>query len=62
MYTICKSKGSNKYIVYLAGETRIVPICNPIEKKKALHLAADVSGMSYNDYMKWYRKEGKRNG
>lgn len=62
MYTIAKSKGSNKYVVYLAGETKIIPVCNPMDKKKALHLAAECSGMDYDSYMKWYRKEGQRCG
>ncbi len=60
MYTIAKSKGSNKYVVYLAGEKKIIPVCNPMDKKKALHYAAECSGMSYDEYMRWYRNE-KRN-
>ena len=33
--------------------------CLPMAKKKALHIAADAMGLSFKEYMKLYRKEGK---
>lgn len=56
--TIQKVKGSDRYIVCHYEGTKSVALCTPMEKKKALHLAAELSGMSYNEYMKEYRKNG----
>ena len=56
--TIQKVKGSDRYIVGHYEGTKPVALCTPTEKKKALHLAAELSGMSYNEYMKEYRKNG----
>ena len=55
--TIQKVKGSDRYIVCHCEGTKPIALCTPMEKKKALHLAAELSGMSYNDYMKVYRKK-----
>jgi hypothetical protein len=34
MYTIAKSKGSNKYVVYLAGETKVIPYVTRWTRRK----------------------------
>ena len=57
MYIISKVWGSNRWYAHLKGES--VPICPPTAKKKALHIAADAMGLSFKEYMKFYRKEGK---
>lgn len=57
MYIVTKVRGSDRWYAHLKGES--VPICLPMAKKKALHIAAGAMGLSFKEYMKLYRKEGK---
>lgn len=59
-YTVGKEKGSSRYYVCRVGSN--TPLTqNYSTKKKALHVAADMEGLDYREYMKLHRKGGTDN-
>lgn len=56
-YDVSKQKGSNRYYAHKTGTPK-TPAGLLMDKKAALHYAADLCGMSYRDYMDMRRKQG----
>ena len=57
-YTISKCKGENKYYAHKVGYDYIPVVSERgtfVDKKTALHIAADSMGLPYKDYMKLRR-------
>lgn len=55
-YTVSKEKGG-KWFCHQVGSKTPVPGSHG-DKKKALHMAADLNGLPYKQYMKIRKKEG----
>lgn len=57
VYEVAKEKGSSRYYVH-SGDNKPINGTFKKNKKDALHIAAEYSGMEYKEYMK-YRKTAK---
>lgn len=59
-YTVSKLKGQNKWYAHMIGYSYI-PVMSErgtfVDKKTALHIAADCMGLPYKEYMTLRRKE-----
>lgn len=60
-YTVSKVKGSNQWCAHKVGFPYI-PVMSErgtfVDKKTALHIAADSMGLPYKEYMQLRRKAG----
>ena len=61
-YTISKEKGSNRYYVHAVNEKAPIPGTTGMNKKQALHKAAELNGIDYKDYMRVRRRDGVKDG
>jgi hypothetical protein len=57
-YTVAKEKGSSQYYVCRVGEEKTPLSRRYTTKKKALHKAAEMQGVTYDLYMKIRRRDG----
>lgn len=59
-YTVSKCRGENKWYAHAIGYDN-VPVMSErgtfVDKKTALHIAADCMGLPYKEYMKLRRKK-----
>lgn len=59
-YTVSKLKGQNKWYAHMVGFANIPVMAAQgtfVDKKTALHIAADCMGIPYKEYMQLRRKK-----
>lgn len=56
-YTVSKERGSSKWYAHPVGQPYPHVLGSAGDKKKALHAAAEMEGVSYRKYMSMRRKE-----
>lgn len=56
-YTVSKEKGSSRWFCHQVGSKIPVPGSYG-DKKKALHIAAEMNGLPFKQYLKERKKEG----